>query len=408
MGWQEQLRAKQAETERWIRQREAALRRAAAGAEARGRQVYANAIKTGEKVLARTPAELRALGIAATNGRLPQAIGERVVKEVVRQAAPQKSVAKPRPTAAGAAAAQPKAKEVGDRVRAGVSGAVDEFTFGLADRGLAAVEALAEGGAQDFGRHYDENMAVKRAEDARDERDFAIERNTGRAVGLVAGLAATGPAGAAVKAGLLGAPRLAKIMTHAARKPQKLKVGVDPRGLTTAAVGSGAVIGVGGQAANDLLSGKTSSAKDYVGAALGGGLGGAAALRRAPLVSKAVLAGAVGGGATELAQDALNGRELSVGDAIGAAHVGGVTAGALDGIATHALAAAPSNVKGFVGERMSDVKTLARGRVSARRANVPVGNYRPVPDQRFERGFLASGSSTCRSISKPKWALSPT
>lgn len=35
MGWQEQLRAKQAETERWIRQREAALRRAAAGAEAR-------------------------------------------------------------------------------------------------------------------------------------------------------------------------------------------------------------------------------------------------------------------------------------------------------------------------------------------------------------------------------------
>ena len=32
MGWQEELRAKRAETERWIRQREADLRRAASQA----------------------------------------------------------------------------------------------------------------------------------------------------------------------------------------------------------------------------------------------------------------------------------------------------------------------------------------------------------------------------------------
>lgn len=391
MGWQEQLRAKQAETERWMRQREADLRRAAAGAEARGRQVYADAIKTGQKVLARTPAELRALGVAAAQGRLPQVVGERIVKEVVRHApsrTPQAPAPSKPPTAARTSSAQPKAKPIEEHLRAGVSGAVDELSFGLADRGLAAAEALMAGGVQDFGRNYDANMAIKRSEDARDEREFAAARNTGRFVGLVTGLAATGPAGAAVKAGLRGAPRLAKVMTQAARKPQKLKVGVDPRGLTTAAVGGGALVGVGGQGANDLISGKASSAQDYMGAALGGGLGGAAALRRAPLMTKAVLAGAVGGGATELAQDALDGRAISIGDAIGAAHVGGVTAGLLDGVATHALAAAPSRVKGVVGEGLSAFKTLSRSRVPGRQRPVPVGRYRPVPDQRMERGFL--------------------
>ena len=86
MSLQEQLRVKRAETERWIREREAQLRRAAAGAEAKGRQVYADAIKTGQKVLARTPAEIRALGEAAMQGRLPPAVGLAFVREAVRRA----------------------------------------------------------------------------------------------------------------------------------------------------------------------------------------------------------------------------------------------------------------------------------------------------------------------------------
>lgn len=391
MGWQEQLRAKRAATERWIRQRDAELRRVAAEADARGRDVFTYAVKTGEKVLARTPAELRALGVAAINGRLPGALGERIVREFARQAAPPKSAASTRPAGASPAARgpalQPKSKDVGDRARAGLSGAVDEFSFGLADRGLAAVEAVAEGGGRDFARHYEDNMAVKRAEDARDERDFALERNAGRVLGLAAGLAATGPAGAAVKLGLRSSPRLAKVMTHAARKPQKLKDGVDPRGLATAVIGGGALIGVGGQGVNDLVSGRSSSAQDYMGAALGGGLGGAAVLRKAPVVSRAVLGGAVGGGATELAQDVLNGRAISIGDAIGAAHVGGVTSGLLDGVATHALAAAPKKVKGLVGEGMSGVKSLARGRVGGWQKDVIVPGRRrkAVPDQTHTR-----------------------
>lgn len=400
MGWQEELRAKRAETERWIRQREADLRRAAGQAEARGRQVYADAIKTGQQVLARTPAEVRALGIAAAQGRLPQALGEQVVKNVVRPTAAarpaskpavREAPARPKPTA-GPATAPSREKTIEGQLRAGLSGAVDEFSFGLADRGLAASEAVVEGGLQGFGERYDENMAVKRAEDARDARDYGTERNVGKAIGLVAGLAATGPTGAVVKTGLRGIPRVAKLMNHAAKasRSKLMRAGVDPRGLTTAAVSGGALTGIAGQGVADLASGKASSVQDYVGAAIGGGLAGATALRGGgPIASKAVLGGAMGAGATSLAQDALNRRPVSVDNAIESAHVGGVSGGVLDGLATHAVAAAPSRVKGFVGERMSDFKTLARGRIPHGQKPVPLrGGGASIPDQKQTHEFL--------------------
>lgn len=386
-GWREQLDSTIAATKRAIRAREEDLRRVADHAEAKGREIYERSIRTGEKVLARTEAELRALGAAAL--RQPPA----------RKAAspPRSSASGPARPVAQTAAARP-VKSVEGQLRAGLSGAVDEFTFGLADRGLAAADAIMDGGLTDFGQRYAGNMEAKRAEDARDARDYAIERNAGRTVGLAAGLVATGPAGAAIKAGLRTVPRVAKIMTHAAKVPTNRvlrEAGVDPRGLTTAAVVGGSLVGVAGQGMADLTTRGPSSARDYVGAAIGGGLGGFAALRGSPsirgrpVVSKAVFSGAVGGAATSVAQDALQGRMPSYARATEAAHLGGMSAGVLDGLATHVAAALPKKLKGELGERLSEFKSIARGRVPTTKLLIPVGrDLAAVPDQIHHREFF--------------------
>lgn len=88
MSLQEQLRAKRIEAERWIRAREAQVRRTAAAAEPKGREVYAQTIKTGQRVLARTPAEIRGLGEAALRGQLPQALGRAAVTAAAPRSMP--------------------------------------------------------------------------------------------------------------------------------------------------------------------------------------------------------------------------------------------------------------------------------------------------------------------------------
>lgn len=390
MSLQEQLRAKRAETERWIREREAQLRRAAAGAEAKGRQVYADAIKTGQKVLARTPAEIRALGTAALQGRLPQAVGQAIAREVVQRApVVSHNGAKPRPSATPKPQGSAVAPKIVRQLEAGLSGAVDEVSFGLADRALSASEAIGaairEGDVQNFGKEYEAGMATRRAEDEYDAKNHALARNVGRVVGLGVGVAATGPAGAAIKAGMKTTQAGAKLLAHVAKTP-RLK-GIDPRGMTRLAAGGGATAGVIGQAATDAMVGNRSSLGDLAAAGLGGGLGGVATLRRG-----AVRGGLVGGAATSALGDVFGGRPPSAEDAIEAGHVGAVVGGLTAGLGTYGSAAQSSRIKGEIGEGMSALKSLARGRIPRRNAKVELRNGgHSVPDQTMDRGFLFWG-----------------
>lgn len=387
MSLQEQLRAKRAETERWIRAREMELRRAAAGAEARGRQAYAAAIRTGEKVLARTPAEIRALGIAAAQGRLPQAVGEAMAKKVVQRGpAVSKAAAKAQPPARATSKATAVAPKIVRQLEAGLSGAVDEASFGLADRALSAGEAIGaairDGELHDLGQDYHAGMAARRAQDDYDAKHHALARNTGRVVGLGLGVAATGPAGAAIKAGMKTTPAGAKLLAHVAKTP-RLK-GIDPRGLTGLAAGGGATAGVIGQLATDAITGNRSSLGDLAAAGLGGGLGGVATLRRG-----AVRGGLVGGAATSALGDVFDGRLPSVEGAIKAGHVGAVVGGATAGLGTYGSAALPSRIKGEIGEGMSLLRSVARGRLPTQNARVELrgGGY-SVPDQTIGHDLL--------------------
>lgn len=387
MGWQEQLRAARAATDRAIKQRTADLQRFADGAEARGRQVYANAIKTGERVLARTPAELRALGIAAAQGRLPQAVGEAAGKAVVK--AVKHGGAAPPPAKRSATSGMSKGtpRTVADQVvregGAAVRGAIDEATFGLADKGSAAAQALVAGGLDGFGERYAKEIAAERAADAYDEEHHGLARGAGRVVGFVGSLAATGGAGAAVKAGAralsLGnagtrAAALGAKITKAAEAANYTKriAPLGRAGLTPLAVGGGAAAGVAGQAVSDALGGRRSNLKDYAGAALGGATAGL--MLRTPrlgtnrvadglhrMIQAPMTAGGVEGAATAAYQGVLNGRDVGLEEIAQAARAGAIGARIGDVAGKYGTNAASRNVKEAIGDNLSIARSIAAG-----------------------------------------------
>jgi hypothetical protein len=359
MGWQEELRAKRAETERWIRQREAELRGAASLAEARGRQVYANAIKTGQQVLARTPAEVRRLGVAAVQGRLPQALGATAVKQAmgegpIASASTRRSgPAQVRPTATSRPSRKVDARRELD---AGVSGFVDEASLGLADNVLAASNAVGEAvrdrSVADLAGDYRASMAEKRARDAYDDKHHGLARNTGRVLGFASTVAAMGAPGAA-RALLVAAPK-GRAAMQAARLG--LRYGPDPRGLTRMAAYGGAAAGLIDQAATDVVTGHTSTPLESVAAAAGGALGGIATRVAGPNVG-----GAVGGAATSALTDLARGDVVSGLDALEAAHAGAIF-GKLGGVwGEDYLRTLPTETKGKIGEFLTSAKARARG-----------------------------------------------
>jgi hypothetical protein len=356
MSLPDELRAKRAATERWIARREATLRRGASELEALGRQAYADTIRKGERVMARTPAEIRALGLAAVQGRLPQAIAE----GVIRKAAPK--VAAVASTVGGLArtAVSPTSspyqrdqarKQLAEQGRAALSGFADEITFGAADRVLSAGDALIEGSPRDFAGRYSENMATKKAEDAYDQEHYGLARGAGRIAGAGTGIA------------VLGAPAVARgavsLIPRGAQFAKALSTSrhaLDPRGLTTMATVGGAGAGVASQAAADVVAGRPSSLTDYAGAAAGGAVNGLATLRLGP-----VAGGAIGGAATTTAQGQLSGRAVSADDVINSGRASGALGGLFGLGGAYWASQLPVAAKGVLGEGLSAVKTMARG-----------------------------------------------
>jgi hypothetical protein len=345
----DRLEAAYDERKRGFERRAADVAHNASDLEARGRQAYADAIRTGQNVLARTPHELRQLGLLALQGaELQGGVGMGTPaqnRRIVRQG------------------------------KAALSGAADEFTFGAADPTLAAGDALIEGGVDGFGNRYSTSMATKRSDDAYDAEHYGSARTAGRVAGLAGSVA------------VMGAPAversIVRLLPQGAKVAEGLnlsKYGLDPRGLNTMAAVGGAGAGFAGQGVSDLMTGHLSSPADYFTAAGGGAIDGLATLHFGPAAG-----GAVGGGVTTAAQDYVDGRPPSLDRVLDSAHLSALMGQVAGTAGSYNSSRLPPKVKGDLGEAVSYFKTIAEGRGIPRlrkRFNLDDGGY-SITDQMF-------------------------
>lgn len=263
--------------------------------------------------------------------------------------------------------------------RAGVSGAVDAFTMGAADPVTSAVRATFTPGANAWIDRYGANMRVAQAQDQYDAQAYPVARMVGQGVGTVGAVAALGATGLAA-AGAVGrlaptAGRLVPQVGHVLR--------------VAGATGAGA--GIAGQSISDLASGRLSPVTDYVGAGVGGGIGGLSA----PYVG-ATQGGAIAGGAIPAAQAIFSGRLPSV-DEVSQGAVGGALFGSIvGGIGAKRAGDLSVHAKGRLGEQLSRANTYLRGEIpspiKAKPRVVLEGGSRRngyiVPDQQTNTGRL--------------------
>jgi hypothetical protein len=223
---------------RWYEARARAVADGQAAYE-RGRQIYADAIRAGRNVVARTPQEVRALGGA---------------------------------------------------VNAGMRSAGNAASLGLADN-LDAITgaAFGGGGSGNFAARYRNQLAEQHALDRQAAQDHRFATKAGNFLGTFGGIfAADAPVAAGAAARMI--PGGAKALSAIQRAK---RIGFVPEGLTTmAAVGGGTMGGVA-QLATDAANGRRTSLQDFLGATGGGAVGGVGAIRRGP-----VLGAAIGGAVT--------------------------------------------------------------------------------------------------------------
>jgi hypothetical protein len=280
---------------RWHAARAQAVATAQADYE-RGRQVYADAIRTGRNVLARTPQEVRALGGAAN--ALVRSTGNAV-------------------------------------------------SLGTADNLEAGTEALfGLGGAGDFGQRYHKQLDLQHAADRQAAQDHPFATGAGDVLGTVGGiLAADAPAAAGVVARLFpGGAKTLEAIQGAKR------IGFIPEGLGTMAAVGGGTVGGATQLATDAAQGRQTSLGDFAGAVGGGALGGLGAVRRGP-----VIGAALGGAATA----AFQGDNLD--DAMRQATASAYGGRVLGTLGEQISSALPRTAKGTLGEYLSYAKSWARG-----------------------------------------------
>ena len=349
----------------WMRQRNEDIRRLGAEADAKGREVWNTATRTGENLAAKTPSDVAAMGA-------------RMLAQRQAPAAHPGAPARPPITIPRHAL-----EDARDQVLAGARGAGDSLPFSIADRGSAAVKAAldARHGA-DFGKAYTRRMAEERASDQYDSAHYGAARMVGQVAGTAAQIAALGPA-----EGLLtGGVRMAEATPLLARELGVLG-------------GVGGATGVAGQVVSDRASHRQGTLGDYAGAALGGAVGSLASTR-----GRGGLAGAAAGATTSVAQDLFNGRAPSFDRAQQAAVDGGAL-GLGGGVAGRAVSnRVPMKVKEGLGEMASRIRTMARGDSTTFEGKfaqrLPGGGY-TIPDQRTYLGeVVESKFGRAASLSK--------
>jgi hypothetical protein len=221
-------------------------------------------------------------------------------------------------------------------------GAANVMTLGGADRFAAGANALIQAASgADLGESFRSNFRSEQARGRLDAAQRPVARGVGNAGGAVMGVAATAAAAPAVGVAT-AVPRLAGAAALTGRE-------------IAAIVGGGGVAGLGVQIGTDTLQGRTSTAADSVGAAIGGAVG-AAALPAGP-----VRAGAFGAAATTTAQDYLNGRTPSSENAGQAAVLGGAFGGFSDGFAQRWSNGLSTKGKGNLGDLLGITRSKLNG-----------------------------------------------
>ena len=341
----DRLRQLEDEKNQWFRDRSAQAARLQQDLENAGREAWNAATRAGVYLAARTPQELRELGsrVLDAQQKTPPLGG---APSGALSRAGQPSSAEPA-TLASQPSHVSKPSWVDDGVWRGVMqadaavrGAANVLSFGGIDHLAAGMDALmAPGGLDHWRQRYDANLAQEQARDRYDALNRSNAQTTGQIGGTLLGLGLVGPTDGAPAV----APRLAGAATLTGREG-------------AAVLGGGALAGLGMQTASDIAAGgRSSSLGDMAGAALGGAAG-AAALPFGP-----GRAGAMGGWVTSAAQDALNGRPISL-DRAGESAIAGNLFGGLAGrIGTSASDGLSSSAKGRLGEAMGDVRSAING-----------------------------------------------
>jgi hypothetical protein len=284
--------------------------------DAAGRDAWNVATRDGTNVAAQTPLDLRSLGAVQL------ACG-------------------PSPAAGG----------VWQQVRAGARGAQDAIFLGHANEigaAMGSVPALISG--EPVGPRYQALLQQGRDQDHFDEVHYPVARGVGEVAGTIGALVATdGMAAAAAPrfaAGAYSAARAMPAMTRAERASVAL---------------GGAGMGVAGQGVADFTAGRTPDWRDYVASGLDGATVTSGAARIRP-----VLAAASGAGVRSAADAVLHRRapdiEQMSADMVGAGYLGGA-GGVVGERGSNRL---DWRVKGKLGERLSDAKSVAQGNPPAR------------------------------------------
>jgi hypothetical protein len=238
-----------------------------------------------------------------------------------------------------------------------VRGAANVMTLGGADRFAAGANALIQAASgADLGESFRSNFRGEQARGRLDAAQRPVAKGVGNAGGAVMGVAATAAAAPAVGVAT-AVPRLAGAAALTGRE-------------IAAIVGGGGVAGLGVQIGTDTLQGRTSTAGDSVGAAIGGAVG-AAALPAGP-----VRAGAIGAAATTTAQDYFNGRTPSSENAAQAAVLGAVFGGFADGAAQSWSNGLSTAEKGKFGDFLGNIRSKVRGEPR------PIAGYWPRTGER--------------------------
>ena len=350
----------------WRRRNDEVARRLDPKTDAAQRRNWNASTRTGDNLVARTPSELRALPTTPTPS----------LRTAVRDG---------RTTSGGG---------VVPRLRASARGATDAVLVGHGAEAEAAfntIPAIFSGDA--LGPQYQASLQRARAQDQYDRTYYPLSRDVGEVLGTGAALFATDGLAAAA------APRFAARAYSAARAmPAMTRM---ERG--SVALG-GAGFGLAGQGLSDLLYGHSPDWRDYVASGLGGAAMTSSVARVGPTVSAAA-----GAGVRSAAEAALNKRAPDV-DQMSADMVGaGYLAGLMGLPGEQGSNRLDWRVKGRLGERLSDVKSVAQGNPPTRwQFRQPLANGQTtVVDSGLARGpqdFVESKFGPTAKLTGPQRA----
>ena len=252
-------------------------------------------------------------------------------------------------------------------------GGFDSASFGLGDKGVAAIQAGADAlQGQNWAQRYGAIRAQQQAQDRYDQTHYGAYRNAGEVSGALLSLLATDGLSAGATAGRIAftAPKVVD-MASAVRAARPW----------AAAAGVGAGATVGGQFVSDIGQGRPSNAQTYLADALGGAAGGLATLKRG------ASAGAGAAAATTGAVQWLTGQPVDVADlskaAVASGHIGRLS----HNVATEKANDLHFTEKGKLGDWLAaktsqiygdEIKPPPAGNV--RHAGVEVSGGHTIPD----------------------------